>query len=236
MTPEQFTEELQRLYGAALHSVILYGSAAAGDHVGKHSDYNVLVVLERLERGELHMLAPLARRWMRQGNPPPLLFTRESLAHASSVFPLEIADIKDAHRILHGHDAVDDLRVDTARLRFQLAHELQGKLTQLRNRYLAVAGHPRDIKRLLVDSVSTFLILFRGALRLYQPQVPPKKLDALTQLAAHVSLDLQPFQAVLRLKMGARLSHQELEQLLADYLLAVESLVGAVERGLQSQQ
>ena len=47
MKPEQLVEQLKRALPASLRSVVLYGSAAAGDHVAGKSDFNILVVAER---------------------------------------------------------------------------------------------------------------------------------------------------------------------------------------------
>ena len=49
----RFVTQLRSAYGAQLSSVVLYGSAAAGEHVPKKSDYNVVVLLGRIEPGAL---------------------------------------------------------------------------------------------------------------------------------------------------------------------------------------
>ncbi len=52
-TAEKMTEELKALLGSQLVSVVLYGSAAGGDHAGKNSDINLLVVTHPLYPKEL---------------------------------------------------------------------------------------------------------------------------------------------------------------------------------------
>ena len=59
MTVEQLVSQLSGVYGNTLRSVILYGSAVAGEHIAKRSDYNVLVVLDSI---------PLEERPCRQGD------------------------------------------------------------------------------------------------------------------------------------------------------------------------
>ena len=49
----QLVERLQKAYGERLVSVVLYGSAAAGDHQAKFSDYNILCVLSEITPREL---------------------------------------------------------------------------------------------------------------------------------------------------------------------------------------
>ena len=49
----QLVEKLRKAYGDRLVSVILYGSAAAGDHQMKFSDFNILCVLRAITPREL---------------------------------------------------------------------------------------------------------------------------------------------------------------------------------------
>ena len=83
MTPENFVERIRQALPAGVRSVLLYGSAAAGDHLGQHSDYNVLVVLDRLGLAELQALAGPTQAWVKDGNHPPLLFTAAGLGESS---------------------------------------------------------------------------------------------------------------------------------------------------------
>ena len=229
MTPDALTERFKAICGTRLQSVILYGSAVAGDHLGKRSDHNVLVVLDRLDLEEIRALAPVVRLWVKAGNLVPLLFTPKSLATASAVFPLEIADIKDNHRVLFGTDVVAPLAVHAANLRLELEHELNGKLVKLRAQYLLVQGNPRQVTELMVRSLSTVLVLCRGALRLYQPQVPARKLEAVAALARHVPVQTHVFETISQWKAGQKVPRVVPDALFAEYLRAVESIVEAVD-------
>jgi len=159
MTLEKLTEELKSACSANLKSVILYGSAAAGDHTGKRSDYNVLVVTEGLGRSELLAFSKTAKAWANAGNPAPLLFTMERLNKSTDVFPVELLDIKECHKILFGEDVVSDLDISTDNLRLQIEHELRGNLIQLRQQYLLSAGNAKEVCNLMVRSLSSFLVL-----------------------------------------------------------------------------
>ena len=46
-------EDLRATHGANLASVVLYGSAAAGDHIELRSDYNILIALNRITPEDL---------------------------------------------------------------------------------------------------------------------------------------------------------------------------------------
>ena len=53
MTLDELVSQLRAAYGTALRSVVLYGSAAAGEHIAKRSDYNVLVIVDALDASRL---------------------------------------------------------------------------------------------------------------------------------------------------------------------------------------
>lgn len=232
MTPQQLTEQLRAVCGTNLTSVILHGSAVTGDHAGKYSDYNVLVILQRLGLEELRALSPLARRWVKQGHPAPLLWTPAGLAQSADVFPLEIADLKAGHEVLFGEDVVRDLPIHAANLRVELAHELKGKWLALRQKYLLTQGAPRQVTELMVRSLSTFLVLCRGALRLYQENVPVNKMEALAALATHVPIQTGVFETIHQWKTGRKTSGATPDALFAQYLEAIEALVHGVDRYL----
>jgi predicted nucleotidyltransferase len=235
MTPQQLTEQLRAACGSRLRSVVLYGSAAAGDYTGKRSNYNVLVVLDRIGLDELKALAPTTRTWVKAGNPPPLLFTHDRLRKSADVFPIEIADIKSSHETLFGENLLGDVPVHDENLRWQLESELKGALIALRERYLLTGGKPREVTELLIESLSTILVLFRAALRLYQSEVPSHKMDALAALTRHVPFDARPFETIAELKEGRKPAGVVPDELFVSYLQTTETVVDAVDDYLHGQ-
>ncbi|RPJ53355.1 MAG: nucleotidyltransferase domain-containing protein, partial [Acidobacteria bacterium] len=153
MTPEQLVEKLKQANPTGLKAVILYGSAAAGDHVGKRSDYNILVVMDQLGLRELKLFLKPSEAWVKDGNTPPLLFTPEVLQRSADVFPIEMLDIRDSHRVLYGEDITGEIQINPENLRLQLEHELKGKVIQLRERYLSTGGKPKLVGDLLMNSL-----------------------------------------------------------------------------------
>ena len=229
MTPEIFVEQIRQAVPAGLQSAILYGSAAAGDHLGKQSDYNILIVLERLGVPELKALAKPTQAWVKGGNHPPMLFTLDSLRESGITFPIELLDIRDAHKVLLGDDVLAGITSSQVNLRRQVEHELHGKLLHLQSQFLVTAAQPKRIAELLTGSLSKFLILFRAALRLYQPDAPVKKLDALQALSRHIAFDTSVFVTIQELKDGRRkLRTVEPETLFAGYMDVIQAVVNAV--------
>ena len=230
MKPEQLVEKLLKVQPLILRSVILYGSAVTGDFVKKRSDYNVLVIAEHLGVAELRALSAVARRWVKAGNPPPLLFTLDRLKQSADVFPIEILDMKAANRVLHGEDVLSTIPVSEVNLRHQVESELKGKLIQLREAYLITGGRPRDVVEVLVRSIASFLVLFRAVLRLYQVDAPARKLNALAALAQQIPLDPNPFETVEALKEGRiKVRKVNADALFGDFLKTVETVVDAID-------
>src|SRR5260221_1750152 len=116
-TTEKMTQELQALLGDRLVSVVLYGSAAAGDHAGKKSDINLLVTTKSLELKELQLLSKAVIPWVKRGNPPPMFITDGHMKDLTDVFPVEILDIQHNHQVLFGADPVEGLKVEKRDLR-----------------------------------------------------------------------------------------------------------------------
>jgi hypothetical protein len=229
-TAEKMTEELKALLGAKLLSVVLYGSAAAGDHAGEKSDVNLLAVTHPLSPSDLLGLSKAVTPWMKQGNPVPLFLTLEHLCDFVDVFPLEILDMQGNHQVLHGSDPLDSLKVSHDHLRVELEHELQGKLLQLKSRYILTGGKPDKVWQLMVQSLSTFLVLLKNSLWLFGEKPALKKLDALRQLKKHADFDLGPFEAIDLVKRGDKTKGQDADKMFGAYLEALESLTERLNR------
>ncbi|HEU4563745.1 MAG TPA: nucleotidyltransferase domain-containing protein [Gemmatimonadaceae bacterium] len=231
MTLEQLVEQLGKAYGAELRSVVLYGSAAAGQHIPKRSDYNVLVIVERLDVDALERSAAIARAWGEAGNPPPLTLTTAEWRGSADVFPMEYADILERHRVLHGEPPFDGIHVERADLRHELEHQALGKLLQLRQGILAAGGDRKRQLELLERSVTTFMVIFRSVMRLHGEK-PPADYEPLTaRVAALTGLDAEPFARVVRHVRGAaRIPDQEVAAVLAGYLAGAQRLVAHIDQ------
>jgi hypothetical protein len=201
MTLDELTKQLRDAFGAELTAVVLYGSAATGEHVAKKSDTNVLVIVDALGPAQLQRASATARAWTDAGNPAPLLLTREEWLGSADIFPMEYADVLAAHRALHGA-LPGAVTVDPAHLRLELEHEAMGTLLQLRRGYLAAGNDAREQVALLEASLSTVLVIFRAFLRLAGESPPREHQQVTQQAAARAGFDPGPFLRVLRHKRG----------------------------------
>ena len=236
MTTEQFVEQLKQAMPAGLRTVVLYGSAAAGDHLAGKSDYNILVVADRLGVAELDALSPVAAAWTKDGNRPPVMFTPEQLAKSADSFPIELLDMQQARRVLFGEDLLAGIRVAPEQLRLTLEREWKAKLLQLRERYLLTRSKPAAVADLMTASLSTILVLCRASLRLYQSEVPVSKLDAARALAKRAGCDAEVFVTVHELKAGQRKARDVAAvELFGTYLKTIEQIADAVDRGAHNK-
>ena len=167
MKLEELVTQLQKVYGEKLRTVVLYGSAAAGEHIPKRSDYNVLVIVDELTMHHMRSEAAVARAWAEGGNPPPLTLTLGEWQGSADIFPMEYADILERHRVLHGRPPFDGITVDRRHLRLQHEHEAMGKLLKLRQGILAAGGSEKAHIDLLAASLSTIMVIFRAVERLH---------------------------------------------------------------------
>ena len=225
MTLDDLVKQLRAAYGPQLSSVVLYGSAATDDHVQKKSDYNVLVLLERIDPGALAGASAAAREWRDAGNPPPLTMTTEEWRHSADVFPMEYADILQRHRMLHGTPPFNGIVVSKEHLRLQLEQQVMGKLLQLRQGALLAGTDGKQQLELLVASFSTIMVLFRATLRL-KGETPAGSSNAIAERVAHVAgFNPAPFTRVAQHHRGeARIDPSEAGALLGQYLSGVERL------------
>jgi len=224
-------ERLQKAFGSRLVSVVLYGSAAAGDYDPKFSDLNVLCVLAEITPRELSHGEDLFRWWRERGNPSPLLMTEAELASCADCFAIEFADIRRYHRLLYGKDVVSSLVVDGRYYRAQVEHDLRAKLLRLRQKAVAACSDPDLLRRLLADSVSTFCVLFRHALALQGVDPPLARRDVIQRARQQFAIDPLPFERLLDLRQE-RLKPREVDPhaLLAPYLAGISAVIDAVDR------
>jgi hypothetical protein len=226
MTLDELVTQLRAAYGARLSSVVLYGSAAGGDHIKNRSDYNVLVLLESLDNSQSFVAAAaVARAWRESGNPPPMTMTLEEWRRSSDIFPMEYADILERNRVLHGAPPFEGISVDRADLRLQLEQQVMGKLLQLRQGALLAGSEGKRQAELVAASLSTMMVLFRAVLRLHGETPAGDNAKTAARVGELAGFDPAPFLRAVRHVHGAeKLSSDEAAQVLSGYLGAIERL------------
>jgi hypothetical protein len=239
MVPEnKINEFVTRICEAAksnLVSVILFGSAAAGDFHSEFSNLNLFCIVRDSSYAALLALAPVAKWWDKQKQPAPLFMTRDEIAHSADVFTIELIDMQNHHRVVFGEDVLTGLTVPKHLHRLQVEYELREKLSLLRQHLLLAAGSESLMWGLLIRSVSSFSTLFRHALMVLGHEAPLAKRDAVQALSRQLGFDGSAILQVLDVREG-KSDRKKLDAgvVFSRYLAAVEQVTSAVDRMLDS--
>ena len=237
MVPEklinEFVERIRTAAGTNLVSVILYGSAAAGDYVVDHSDVNLLCVLGETSFTAIEALAPAVAWWGKQKHREPLLMSAEEMRRSADVFSIEFLDMRRHYRVLWGEDVLDTLEIPMRLHRAQVEYELREKTILLRQRLLMAAGNAEAKWELLLRSLPAFGTLFRHALIALGEAGAGSKRDAAAALAGKLGIDTSVFAELLDLRERKKdRQSAKVDEIFARYLKLVEQVTAAVDRML----
>jgi predicted nucleotidyltransferase len=229
-------DDLRATHGDNLASVVLYGSAAAGDHIELRSDYNLLIALHRITPADLRTAQAPMREWQRLGHPLPVYFTVEELSDAADVFPIEFYQMANARIVLYGKDPFEFVKLNDSHLRHQTEYELRSKLIQLRRLYIPASISVEKLCELMSDSLASFAALFRAVLLLHGQEAPVAKPDCVRATASLLDLDPMPFERIFEFRAGDQwpASETEANELFAAYMLQIEQVVEAVDELVQA--
>ena len=230
---DELVAKLRSALGDRLESVVLYGSGASNSEFQpEFSDLNVLCVVRDNGGASLAAMGPAARWWTAKRQPSPLVLTNEELTQAADVFAIELTDMKAKHRVLFGADPLQTLGVPMQLHRLQLERELRVNLIRLRQRYLAVEG-AGAVARLMGESVSTFVTLFRHVLVAFGERVPPTRREVVAHLESLLHLDMSAVHAVLEMRAsGSSALPEKPEKVFDDYLSALAAVTKDVDQRL----
>jgi hypothetical protein len=234
-TINDFVSRLRSAAGANLESVILFGSAIAGDFHPEHSNVNLFCVIRDSSFGALQALAPAVKWWDAQKQPPPLFMTRSEIERSTDVFTIELIDMQQHHRVLFGADVVQDLAIPSNLHRIQVEYELREKLSLLRQHLLLASGNDSRLWELLLRSVSSFATLFRHALIVLGHDAPVGKREAVQALSKQIGFDASGILNVLDVRERKSERKQfSVTDVFSRYLSALEQVTDAVDKMLDS--
>jgi len=224
-------DDLRATHGDNLASVVLYGSAAAGDHIELRSDYNLLIALHRITPEDLRLAQAPMREWQRIGHPLPVYFTVEELSDAGDVFPIEFHQMAKARIVLFGKEPFEFVQLSDANLRHQTEYELRSKLIQLRRLYIPASVSTEKLCELMSDSLASFAALFRAVLLLHGKDAPVSKPDCVRATVQLLKLDAEPFEKIFEFRTSNSLprSESEANAIFGSYLFQIEQVVEAVD-------
>jgi predicted nucleotidyltransferase len=230
-SPDQLLERfLAAADGAGLgnYCAVLYGSQARGHALPTRSDVNLLLILDEIDPARLRALGPAFRLWEDAGQPPPLILRRQEWERSADAFPLEIADMRSAYRVLRGENPLARLEVERSDLRRALERELRGKLLRLRQAYATFAGRPERLTDLARRSIGSIVFLLR-MLAVVTGETPPGDPRQVVALAGRLAgFAPEPVEGIVAHRADDRWRCSDEE--FAGYLGAVESAARFVDQ------
>jgi hypothetical protein len=227
-----FVEDLRATHGENLASVILYGSAAAGDFIPTRSDYNILVALHHITPKDLREAHACVREWHKLGHPVPVYFTVSELQTAADVFPIEFDQMQEAHKVLYGVDVLEGLEIHDDFLRHQIEYELRSKLLLLRRQYIHVSESVEGLKRLMSGSLTSFAALFRATLILFGRTPPSTKHEIVAHTVSFLKLDGVPFEKIFNIRednFAEHLDEAGANELFGEYMKQIEKVIHSID-------
>lgn len=223
----QLVERLTSAAGKNLHSVVLYGSAAATDFHENFSDVNVLCLFHELSAATMLTLRDTVQWWKKEKRSIPLFLSVEELRQAGDVFAIELVDMRRHHRVLYGNDLIAELDVPLRLHRVQVEYELRTKLILLRQNFINRA----DVLKLMLDSVSSFMTLFRHSLIAMGEEPEPGQRNILQQLQSRLNLDTRAFVELLNVReSNVKSDALDPTTIFPLYVRAIEQVISAVDR------
>ncbi len=240
MVPEKIINDvvarLRTAAGSNLESVILFGSAVAGDFHPEFSNVNLFCVLRDSSFSALQALAPAVKWWDAQKQPPPLFMTRGEIERSGDVFTIELLDMQQHHRVLFGEDVLQGLSIPANLHRVQVEYELREKLALLRQHLVLAAGNDSRLWEVLLRSVSSFATLFRHAFIVLNHDAPVNKREAVEKLATQIGFDASGILQVLDVReRRANRKQFNVADVFSRYLAALEHATAAVDKMLDSE-
>jgi hypothetical protein len=217
--------------GGAVVCIAVYGSAAGDDFSPGHSDVNLLLVLRDVTFADLRLIGETLRRAARPDLrvATPLVVTPSFLRDARDSYPIELADIRDRHRVLAGEDVLAPISVSPERLRDQIEREVRANLLKLR---ALVIQRPSDaqVQHALASAAAAFEVIERAWLQVLGDRAAPRGAALFEELARRLDVGMHALARIARLRGGgAWPTAADLDELLAATLREVEALVTPID-------
>ncbi len=233
---DEFVRTLKAAAAGNLKAVILYGSAATEEFHAKHSDLNILCLVNQANAADLEALHGPAQWWVRRGQRPPLVFTLEELQRSADVFTIELLDMKSHHRILYGEDVLEKISVPLHYHSIQVERELRTDWLRLRQAILAAPKKSKVHLEIMASSFSSFAALFRHALIALGDTPAETRREAIDRIAQFAGADPAGFHTILGLREG-KLKERDVDtrKTLNQYFSFVEAVTEKFDRQLEAK-
>jgi hypothetical protein len=234
---DEFVQKLKSSAAGNLKAVALYGSAVTGEFHSRHSDLNLLCILEQADAARIEALHTAVEWWLRQGHRAPLVFTLEELQRSADVFAIELLDMKTQHRMLDGDDVLAGLAVPLHYHAIQVERELRTDWLRLRQSILSCPEKGDVYLGLMTSTFSAFAALFRHVLIALGEPLAMNKRDAIERVGRFAHADPSGFLTILDFREGKRKQRGiVIEETLERYFAFVEAVTDEFDRQLDARK
>jgi predicted nucleotidyltransferase len=196
-----FVREARETFVDDLLSVVLYGSAAAGQ-MRTTSDVNLVLVLRRLEFQTAERLSDVLRLAQAAIGLKVMFLLKSEVTEAATAFAVKFADITDRHVLLYGRDPFAALDVPRDAKIFRLKQVLLNLILRMREALIRSTGEEKRRTLLIAEFAAPLRSAAVALLELENagPAASPK--EALEQVATEI--DPAAFQEALPALTTAR--------------------------------
>lgn len=215
-------EDLQRIFGARLEAVVMYGR-------NTHHNVPTLALVRSLSFDDLNVCAERAALWRRAGAATPLLLTRADFARSLDAFPIEYGEILAHHQIVFGDDPFAGLAIRRDDLRRACEVQVKSHLLHLREDYIEGGARRGEVDELVRESAPGFAALLRHLARLDEA-ASESHTDVIAYAASTIRLDAHVVSDLLALAETDGLPTIDTIRLFPPYLAAMEKLAEFVDR------
>lgn len=219
-------DDLKRVFGPRLQSVVVYGTHA--DSGGGNEPVNCLALVQSLSIQDLEACAGSAASWRRHGVATPLLLPADEFHRSLDAFPLEYGEIIRAHAVVFGCDPFEHATIALADLRRACETQVKSHLVHLRESFMEAGGTPHAIGEVVTASAPAFAALLRNVARLHNAGGSDRA-EATREGARLAGLPEPIVSAILALERRSAMASTDAARLFADYLAAVERLAHTVD-------
>lgn len=159
-----FVEDLRRIFGTRLKSVVAYGLDRRDAPDG--GDVHTLTLVESLTFDDLAACRAQISKWERSGLATPLILTQHEFLRTLDVFPIEYGAIIDSHVVVTGANPFAGCAVCEADLRRAVELQAKSHLIHLREGFLETGPRPDGVARLIAASLPAYRTLLDNLERL----------------------------------------------------------------------
>ncbi len=214
-----YLEKSLKIYEDNLLAIVLFGSATGKDFIPGTSDINLFLEFRKVDLAVLKKGLKLIAGGIRKKIVAPLFFTKEYMENSSDVFPVEFFEMAGNHLLLYGEDPFVNLKINREHLRLECEEQLRSKLIRLRQTYLEVGLQKRGLDRLLKDSLTSLIPVFRNILYLKGKTVPHNKENVLVAIGEEFGIDPETFLAIWHDKKdNNRIGKEDAEPVFGRYI------------------